>query len=298
MIHWRCFHNGPLPNGRGSVNNGRGIGAALVTLAVAVGTGQTARAGPINTDVAFTPREGGAILRLQYHYSESGGAGEVENINASIVRATYVFGVKANLALFLSVPYGNRQIDRLVRRDNRWIRFEEAHDGLADVTVLAKYRFWQHDRSESETQRWAVLGGLNIRSGDSDFSSDSYDPILGTAFSWRRDRGRFDADLVYQFNTGVGDFRHDGLRYDVAYSYRVFPQRYQRGQSYSLDAVAELNGFYSTDGSHEVFLSPGLQYVTERWALEASVQLPVVQEFAQDRPETDFRIVLGFRLHW
>lgn len=273
----------------------RNVWIALAFFASAI---PSAMAGPINTNVAFTPREGGAILRLQYIYSESDSAGTVENINASAVRATYVFGVKANLALFLTVPYHNRQVDRLERQENRWVRFEEAHDGIGDITVLAKYRFWQRDISPQETMRWAALGGLNIRSGDSDFTSNSYDPILGTVFSWRKDRRRLDADLIYQFNTGRGDARHDALRYDVAYSYRVYPKVYAPGQTASWDAVAELNGLYLADGSHEIFLSPGLQYVTETWAFEASLQLPIVQEPADDRPETKFRLTLGLRFHF
>lgn len=253
------------------------------------------RGGPIHSDVAFTPRKGGSILRLQYTYSEADGQGNIRHVNASIVRGTYVYGLKENLALFLSVPYANRQIDRF---DRKLGRFEEAHDGVADITVMAKYRFWQRDVRPEETLRWAALGGLNIRSGDSDFTSDSYDPIVGTVFTWRLDRQLFDADLLYQFNTGGGQARHDVLRYDLAYSYRLFPAVFEAGKNYEWNAVAELNGRYITDGSHELFLSPGLQFVTEQWALEASIQLPVVQELADDGPETDYRIVLGVRFQW
>lgn len=47
-----------------------------------------------------------------------------------------------------------------------------------------------------------------------------------------------------------------------------------------------------------MFLSPGLQCVTERWALEASIQLPTIQELDNDGPETDYRLVLGVRFQW
>ena len=117
-------------------------------------------------------------------------------------------------------------------------------------------------------------------------------------FSWRYGRSRFDADLIYQFNTGRGEFRHDALRYDVAYSHRIAPAVYASEEAWELDAVMELNGRYVTDGSHEVFMSPGLQFIAERWVLEASVQLPVVQELANDGAETAYRVVVGFRFRW
>ncbi|MEE8169221.1 MAG: transporter [Phycisphaerae bacterium] len=266
--------------------------ALLAGLALPTATG---RAGPINSDVAFTPRKDGNIFRLQYSYREADGRGDHRQVNASGVRGTYVYGWTEDTALFLTARYANRQADRI---DPRFGLIEEAHDGLRDVTVLAKYRFWQNDPRPLETYRWAVLGGLNLRSGDSDFSSDSYDPILGAVFTCRRDRNLFAADLIYQFNTGRREFRHDEIRYDAAFVHRLHPAVYEPGVNIEWNAVAELNGRYTADGSHEVFLSPGLQYNTEQWSLEASIQLPVIQELRGAQPETEFRIVLGLRFQW
>lgn len=268
---------------------------ALVSAIVAAAIPAGSDAGPINSTVAFTPREGGSILRLQYTYSESDGRGDIQHVNASNLQATYAYGVKQNLALILNIPYANRQVDRV---DPKLGRFEDAHDGIADVTVLAKYRFWQKDLGPGRTVRWAVLGGLNIRSGDSDFTSDSYDPILGAVFTWRGGRHRLDADLIYRFNTGAGRFRNDALRYDFSHSFRLFPVTFKPGQSFELDTVAELNGMYIADGSHEVFLSPGLQFITERWTFETSIQLPVIQDFAGDPPEANYRFIAGIRFRW
>jgi len=250
-------------------------------------------AGGINTDLALTPPKGGSIFRLQYSFLEADGRGRsVQHVNMSTVKGTYVYGFKENLTFLLTAPYVNRQVDKVVPRLGR---IEEAHDGIGDLTLLTKYRFWQKDVRPQETLRWAALGGLNIRSGDSDFSSDSYDPILGTVFTWQRNRGWLDADLAYQLNTGGGQDRHDVLRYDVSYSYRIFPVVYPHSNVHELDAVAELNGRYMTDGSHEVFLAPGLQFITERWIFETSIQLPVLQDLAGNAPETDYRLVVGIR---
>jgi len=252
----------------------------------------SAAAGPINTNVALTPGEGASIFRLQYSFSEGDGPGPVRHANSSSVRATLVYGLRQDLSFLLTIPYANRQVDRL---NSKGVRIEDAHDGVADIPIILKYRFWQRDDGPQRTARWAILGGLNVRSGDGDFTSDSYDPLAGVVFSWRRDRVRFDADLVYQFNTGGGTFRHDELRYDAAYSHRVWPATYESADAHEFDLVAELNGRYLTDGSHELLASPGVQYITQNWILEASVQLPVVQELATGRREQDYRLVMGIR---
>ena len=82
----------------------------------------------------------------------------------------------------------------------------------------------------------------------------------------------------------------------MAYSHRLLPAIYDTKDAWEFDCVAELNGRYVADGSHEVFLSPGFQFITEHWIFEASVQLPVIQDF--DGPETDYRFVIGFRFQW
>ncbi len=269
--------------------------ALLAVLAAASGAPPEARGGPINSSVAFTPREGGGVLRLQYRYMEADGHADISQVNASRVTGTLVYGLKKDLALFLVVPYVNRQVDRV---DPKLGRLETAHDGIDDLTLLAKYRFWQKDTGPRETYRCAVLAGLNVRSGDSDFSSDSYDPVVGAVFTWRRARNLLDTDLIYTLNTGGGDLGHDALRYDLAYSYQFAPVVYDPRYNYEWNAVAEINGRYTTDGSHEVFLSPGVQFVTEGWAVEASVQFPVIQELDSDLPETDFRLVVGIRFQW
>ena len=88
------------------------------------------------------------------------------------------------------------------------------------------------------------------------------------------------------------------LRYDIAYSHRLYPAVYRADDAVEFDVVMELNGSYTADGSHEIFLSPGIQYITEKWIAEASVQLPVVQELDEGAFETEYRVILGFRFQW
>lgn len=270
-------------------------GAITLTCAVIVaGFMQTVTiAGPINTDAALAPGEGATILRLQYLYAESDGQDRIAHVNTSTLRTTLVYGVRKDLALFLSVPLINRQVDVF---DRNMGRTEQAHDGIGDVTVMAKYRFWYEDPDPETTMRLAAIFGLNVRSGDSDFSSDSYDPIVGVVYSYRRGRNKFDADLIYQLNTGGGEHRHNSLRYDASYSFRLTPATFDSGDQREWDVVAEINGAYRTDGAHTLYLAPGIQYITDRWIFETSFQIPVTQD--GDEPELDYRVTTGFRFQW
>lgn len=266
-----------------------GLCGALACLATPAAT----VAGPINTNAAIAPGEGATVLRLLYVYAESDGQDRIAHVNTSALRTTLIHGVSEDLALFLSVPVMSRRVDMFSPNMGR---IENVHDGIGDITVMAKYRFWFQDPEPQSTIRLASLVGLNIRSGDSDFSSDSYDPLLGTAFTWRKERDKFDADLIYQFNTGGGEMRHDVLRYDAAYSYRVAPAEFEHDHTWEFDAVGEINGLYRTDGSHTLFLSPGFQYITGNWIFETSIQIPVTQD--GEEPETDYRVVAGIRVQW
>ena len=137
---------------------------------------------------------------------------------------------------------------------------------------------------------------MEVRSGDSNFSSDSYDPLLGLVYTQSHGRHGFDAALLWKFNTAGGP-APDRLRYDVAYVYRLQPEQYTVDKLTALFAVLELNGSYETNGDQELFLSPGIQYVTRKWALEATVQLPIWQDL-DARMERDFIIGLSLRLHF
>lgn len=245
--------------------------------------------GGINSDEALAPNVGGLVLRVKGSYSklDAGPAGDADGVGLTAVVA---YGLTKKSSLFFKAPLLYRNVEVNGTKSD--------HFGPGDFTVFYKYRFWQKDTTALDTYRWAWVGGLNVRTGDSRFSSDSYDPLAGVVMSLQRSRHHLNGDLVYQMNTGSRVHKHDSLRYDLAYSYRIFPAHFTRGKAFQWEIVGEVNGKYFTDGSNAVFLSPGLQYSAQRWLFEASVQLPVIQELASGRPETDYRLVTGFQYHF
>ncbi len=269
-----------------------------LTFLMAATLTSTCIAGPINSDVAFTPRKGGGVLRMQYTYADAHGHGSARNVRevqTSVARVAVVLGLESNLAMIVNVPYVYRERKAYNSREGS---VEDRRDGPTDTTLLLKYRFWQIDEGPLQTKRLAALFGVNLSNGDSSFSSDSCDPIVGLVYSWQHGRKIFDADVVYTINTGDDNFNVDSLRYDLAYSYRIFPERFSANSLSQWSVVAEMNGRYNTDGTHEIFLSPGIQYTSEQWTWEASFQLPTIQELASNSVETDYRFSIGWRYRW
>ncbi len=255
-----------------------------------------ANAGGINSDEAMTPNKGGLILRIKGVYADAEASGAIRDVDTFKVVSVLAYGLREDLSIFLRMPLRYAEVE--TTGPGGVGREKNDHLGFEDFALFLKYRFWQKDTSPSDTYRIALLGGLELRTGDSQFSSDSYDPLSGITFTRHHGRHHVNGDAIYQLNTGSGPSGADSLRYDLAYSYRFHPKRFTPGHAFQWDIVGEINGEYLTDGSHEIFLSPGVQYSLHRWRFETSLQLPVLQDLKPGRPEANYRIVTGFRYHW
>lgn len=207
---------------------------------------------------------------------------------------TVNYGLTREWSLSLDVP--------VVWRDERE---GDHHDddlfGLGDISLTAKYRFFQRDSAAVDTMRAAVIGGVQAPTGTGDLSSHSWDPILGGVFMMISGRHGLTQSLVYQLNTGTiedpwraGGGKADLLRYDTAYAFRFEPETYSAQTKAAWYAVLELNGTYETNGDNEVMLSPGVLIEARTWALEATVQVPVFAE-VDHRPEVEVAVGIDLR---
>ncbi len=60
-----------------------------------------------------------------------------------------------------------------------------------------------------------------------------------------------------------------------------------------------INGREDPDsGGVQLFLTPGIQYVTRRWILEGAVQMPVIQDLNGTALENDYIIRTGVRFNF
>ena len=266
--------------------------AALVGV---FGFGATVHAqAPINSNVALQPSKGGLIIRQQVRYTEADLNAAIDDLDIRLTSSitTFVYGLSSELTLILTTPF---VLSR--RTENNTSGADDTDSGFADLRLLSKLRLYRDDFGPTNTRRFDLIGGLELPTGNSEFTSESVDPILGGVFSHIEDRHSFHADALWQVNTGGGDKGDDLLRYDLAYVYRLSPETYASTHPTAIFVSAELNGFYETNGDHELFVSPGVQYVTTRWILEATVQIPVWQDL-KHRAERDFIVGIGFRVQF
>ena len=244
----------------------------------------------INTDAATQPSTGSLVLRSQFRYAEASRNREADqrDINEYTSSTTFIYGLRNDLALSLNVPIKHQRFT-----DGSGSRRHVT--GVDDLTALIKHRFFQHDYGPVNTMRASIIGGAEIRSGDSDFTSDSYNPILGAVYTQIHERHGINAAVQWKFMTGSGIDRHDQFRYDAAYLFRIDPAEYSATTTAATYAVLELNGLYETHGDHRIFISPGILYEARRYALEATVQLPILNDVSR-REKTKFVFGVGIRL--
>ncbi len=261
-------------------------------MSVVAATPAGASAAGLNTNVALTPPEDGWIVRAQWRYSRLGNdpTSLGRKVDLSLQPITAVYGVMADLALQATIPIVYRKIAFESGA-------EQSDTGVGDIPLLAKYRFYQKD-APGVTTRWAAIGGLEVPTFDDAFSSESFDPIIGIVWTHQERDWWIDWDVLYKFNTAGGLDGDDELRGDVAASVRLLYGESDTIGPWGLYAIAELNANYFTDGSVQVFGSPGIQWITSNVILEAGVQLPMVQDLASPRLERDFTVVLSLRVQF
>ena len=140
--------------------------------------------------------------------------------------------------------------------------------------------------------------------------SGSWDPIVGTSFSWQTFDWEFDSAVQYRVNTEANNFEFgDQARLDLSFQYRLWPRTIGAGVPAFLYGVLESNLIYAgrseiggvsdpNSGGTTWFLAPGLQYVTRRLVLEAIVQLPAVQDLNGLALKNDYIVSGGFRVNF
>lgn len=267
------------------------IGAAVI--AVVAPANYALAQSPINAPGAMQPSTGTGVWHFMPLYREFGSdpTSNVTEGREIILLNQIAYGVTSRFSVQLDVPVIRSEAKRAGASD-------EQDFGVGDLTLLGKYRIYQHDSGPTNTTRFSVIGGLQIPGtvdSEMDSSGDAWDPIVGGVFSTVQGRHGFNAGALWEFYTGDEEDQADSLRYDASYLFRLSPETYSAETEGALYAVAELNGFYGANGDDEIFLSPGLMYETSNITLDATVMIPVYQDL-DHRAETDLLFGLGFRL--
>lgn len=257
----------------------------------------------INTNVALPVARGEGIWRSQLRFGRASDDPSPANREAQVLVSpqTLVLGITPRLTAFATLPL---LAHRSVESRSGTTRSDPA---VGDITLLGRYTLWWDDYAPLSTRRVALLAGVKLPTGADRFGTETFDPLLGGVATWAFDRHEIDLDALYSVSTQRRGFRQgDGVRYDVAYRYRLWPPRFG-GRLLQLNGLLELNGRWRDhnhqsgrwlvdSGGHVLFVAPGLQLAAKRWILEASFQVPIVQDLNGSQVEQDFVAVLSVRV--
>ncbi|MDQ6996958.1 MAG: transporter [Mariprofundus sp.] len=281
----------------------------------------TTTAGPITFNSALPVSEGVGILRSQVKMLRKTGDVTALNRNLSVtaIPLVLVYGVSSKLALFGVLPYVDKRMDITLGKK----RIRRQTQGVGDGKIFARYTVYQLDQP-GDTFRIAPFAGLKMPTGAHNkrdafgllprplqSGSGSWDPFAGLAITRQTLDWEFDLAVDYRLNTEATGFKFgDEARFDASFQYRVLPRTLEYGGVPAfvyvvLESNLIHNGKNSVAGATDVNsggltwnLVPGLQYVTPRFVLETTIQIPVIQNLNGTALETDWTWISGFRWNY
>lgn len=275
---------------------------------------------PITFNTALPVAEDEFIGRVQYvvNQSDDDPSGANRDRTAQTIVSVLGYGVTSKLAVFGVLPYRDNEL-KLTMGDQRITR---ETSGIGDVTLFGRFTVLQRDRL-GRTFRVAPFAGFKAPTGDGDdrdalgtlpasvqLGSDSWDVFGGIVMTYQTLDYQIDSQVSYRVNNEANNFEAgDIARLDGSLQYRLWPRTLSGGVPGFLYGVIEAN-LVSQDKNHvgssddpnsggtRMFLTPGIQYVTKRWIVEAAVQLPAIQNLNGTALENDYIVRAGFRVNF
>ncbi len=275
---------------------------------------------PITFNTALPVAKDEFLLREQFIITKSGDdPGSLDRDRTGKTAVSVLgYGVSGKLALFGVLPYRDNELKLTVAGR----RVSRGAGGIGDLTVFGRYTVVQRDQ-HGKSFRVAPFAGVKAPTGDDNkrdslgmlpasvqVGSGSWDPLVGVVTTYQTLDDQFDGQFSYQINNKANDFEAgDVVRLDGSLQHRFWPQTLGSGVPAYLFGVIEANLSHqqknrfngSTDpdsGGTQLFLTPGLQYVTKRWIAETALQLPVVQNLHGDTLENDYIARVGVRFNF
>jgi len=195
-----------------------------------------------------------------------------------------------------------------------------ATNNIGDIRVFGRYTFLQQDKP-SQTLRIAGFGGIKAPTGD-DTKADglgtlpiplqagtgAWDYFGGAVLTFQRLDYQIDAQFKLDQKGKANNFElGNEIRTDASFQYRLSPLN---DDTHSfVYGVLEANLIYQdknavsgnddpNSGGTTLFLTPGIQYVTIKYILEAAIQIPIFQNLNGFALETDYLLTTGFRINF
>lgn len=285
--------------------------AALIAPPVAL-------AGPITLNTALPVHDGELIVRQEVMWIRSTGDPSPLNMNLNVIAAPAIlyYGVNADLALLGVLPLLHKQVAVTTPMG----RVTRSTNGFGDMMVAARYTLLAIDRP-GETFRIAPFAGVKLPTGAQNeadalgrfpqpfqLGTGSWDPLGGAVLTWQTLRRELDVSATYQVRTEANGFRAgDEARAEASFQYRLVPWG-ALGPGVPSYLFGVLESAVIWDGQNRVsgvedansggltwYLTPGLQFISERSVIEGAFEIPVVQRLNGGALKNDFVAVLSFR---
>jgi len=290
-------------------------------LLVLSAAGPLAWAAPETFNTALPVAKGELIARAQFLYGKASDDPSPADREAEVLGGISVlgYGVTGDLAVFGVLPSLYKTLEVTMPGGRRVTR---STSGIGDARLFSRYTLLKRDLP-GRTFRIAPFAGIEVPSGDNNdrddlgtlpatlqLGSGSWDPFGGVVATYQTLDYQVDAQVSYKVNREANRFElGNEARFDASLQYRLWPRELSGGVPGFLYGVLEANLIHQgrdevdgvddpDSGGFTLFLSPGLQYVTKRWILEAIVQVPVFQDLGGTALRDDFTLRAGFRVNF
>jgi len=293
------------------------IKAGLSILCVWSGAAWSA---PITFNTALPVHEGGYVLREQFMYMKIADDPTPlqRDMRVSGVMSVLGYGVTPDFALFGMLPWFDKRLD--MSMGGQYLTRRKS--GVGDLTLLGRYTAYQYD-APGRTLRIAPFLGVKAPTGEDNArdgfgrlppsvqpGSGSWDALGGAIATYQTLNFQIDGQVSYKANREANGFRAgDVAELDGSLQYRLWPSSLGSGVPAFLYGVLEANLIHSAkddsggitnpnSGGTTLFITPGLQYITRRWIVEAGVQIPVVQDLNGTVLKNNYVFTTGFRINF
>lgn len=293
------------------------VKAGLASLCLSAGTAWSA---PITFNTALPVREGGYVLREQIVFMKNADDPTPARRDMEVTGLVSVlgYGVSRDFALFGMLPWFDKRLDMSMGGQDLTRR----HSGLGDLTLLGRYTAYEYN-APGRTFRIAPFFGVKAPTGEDNArdglgrlpppvqpGSGSWDALGGAVLTYQTLDFEIDSQVSYKANREANGFRAGNVTaLDASLQYRLWPRSLGAGVPAFLYGVLEANLVHSAkdrisgisdsnSGGTTLFITPGLQYVTRKWIVEAGVQIPVSQSLNGAALKNDYVLTAGFRMNF
>ena len=294
--------------------------APLFIVLSALNAAGVAWSAPITFNTALPVHEDGWVLREQFIYDKNSRDPSAANrdVKVSGLISVLGYGVTRDFALFGMLPYLDKRLDM----DMGGQRVTRSDRSFGDLTVIGRYTAYENN-APGRTFRVAPFLGVKAPTGRDDaqdglgrlpppiqLGSGSWDALGGVVATYQTLDYQIDSQLSYKANREANGFRFGNVAtLDASLQYRLWPQTLGGGVPAFLYGVLEANLVRAqknriggvddpNSGGTTLLLSPGLQYVTRKWILEAGVQIPMTQNLNGTALKNDYIFNAGFRINF